>query len=271
MLAKGFAGTSIDELIAAAGITKSGFFYHFKDKAELAKALLLRYLEHDQQVLDDLFNRADELNEDPLHGFLVGLKLFAEMMANMTEVHPGCLAASFVYQDQLFNREVRDLNAEGILRWRRRFRERLDLIAERYPPRDGVDLDALADMAATLIEGALIFLREGLVVPAEAIAATTAYRDEMDRTSAFCRDCITVSTDGRIRARHLYDAYCNWAVDRAERPVSETRFGKWMASKYQREESPAGRHYVGIALHDVPAPPSSMPERPPTATEADYR
>jgi AcrR family transcriptional regulator len=159
VLAKGFAGTSIDELIAAAGITKSGFFYHFKDKGDLAKALLLRYLEHDRQVLDDLFNRADELNEDPLHGFLVGLKLFAEMMANMTEVHPGCLAASFVYQDQLFNREVRELNAEGILRWRRRFRERFDLIAKKYPPRDGVDLDALADMAATLIEGALILSR----------------------------------------------------------------------------------------------------------------
>jgi TetR/AcrR family transcriptional repressor of nem operon len=77
----------------------------------------------------------------------------------MTEVHPGCLAASFVYQDQLFNREVRELNAEGILRWRRRFRERLDLIAKTYPPREGVDLDALSDMAATLIEGALILAR----------------------------------------------------------------------------------------------------------------
>ena len=162
VLEKGFAGTSIDELIAAAGITKSGFFYHFKDKAELAKALLLRYLDQDRQVLDDLFGRADELNEDPLHGFLVGLKLFAEMMANMTEVHPGCLAASFVYQDQLFNREVRELNAEGILRWRRRFRERFDLIARTYPPREGVDLDALADMAATLIEGALILSRGSL-------------------------------------------------------------------------------------------------------------
>jgi AcrR family transcriptional regulator len=43
VLAKGFAGTSIEELIAAAGITKSGFFYHFKDKGDLAKALLLRY------------------------------------------------------------------------------------------------------------------------------------------------------------------------------------------------------------------------------------
>jgi AcrR family transcriptional regulator len=176
VLAKGFAGTSIEELIAAAGITKSGFFYHFKDKGDLAKALLLRYLEQDRQVLDGLFNRADELNEDPLHGFLVGLKLFAEMMANMTEVHPGCLAASFVYQDQLFNREVRELNAEGILRWRHRFRERFDLIAAKYPPREGVDLDALADMAATLIEGALILsraLRDPSIPPKQVLL----YRD----------------------------------------------------------------------------------------------
>jgi AcrR family transcriptional regulator len=32
VLQKGFAATSIEELIAGVGITKSGFFYHFKDK-----------------------------------------------------------------------------------------------------------------------------------------------------------------------------------------------------------------------------------------------
>jgi AcrR family transcriptional regulator len=87
VLAKGFAATSIEELIAAVGITKSGFFYHFKDKPALAEALLLRYLDRDKALLDDLFGRADELNEDPLHGFLVALKFFAEMMA--TVVQPG--------------------------------------------------------------------------------------------------------------------------------------------------------------------------------------
>ena len=159
VLAKGFASTSIDELIAAVGITKSGFFYHFKDKNELAKALMQRYLAHDKTVLDDLFARADELNEDPLHGFLVALKLFAEMMANLPKVHPGCLAASFCYQDQLFSQEVRDLNASSFLKWRTRFGERLDLIAAKYPPRGEVDLEALADMAATLVEGGLILGR----------------------------------------------------------------------------------------------------------------
>ena len=160
VLAKGFAATSIDELIAAAGISKSGFFYHFKDKGELAKGLLLRYLEQDRQLLEDIFRRGDDLNEDPLHGFLVGLKLFAEMLADLPpQAHPGCLAASFAYQDQLFNNEMRRLNAEGMLAWRTRFRERLRVIAERYPPRHDVDLDALADTACTLVEGGLILGR----------------------------------------------------------------------------------------------------------------
>ena len=83
VLEKGFAATSIEELIAAVAITKSGFFYHFKDKNELAKALLVRYVEREDALFDDLFHRADELNEDPLHGFLVGLKMMSELMADL--------------------------------------------------------------------------------------------------------------------------------------------------------------------------------------------
>ncbi len=172
VLAKGFAATSIDELIAAAGISKSGFFYHFKDKGELAKGLLLRYLAQDCEVLESIFRRGDELNEDPLQGFLVGLKLFAEMLANLPQAHPGCLAASFAYQDQLFNEEVRRLNANGLLAWRNRFGERLRLIAERYPPRHEVDIEALADTASTLVEGGLILgrvLQDTSIVPRQVL------------------------------------------------------------------------------------------------------
>ena len=159
VLAKGFAATSIDELVAAAGISRSGFFYHFKDKGELAEAMMQRYVAHDRAVLDEIFRRADELNDDPLHGLLVALKLFAETMAKLPEVHPGCLAASFCYQDQLFNQRVRDLNAESVLGWRRRFRQRFDAIAAKYPPKQPVDLEALSDMAASNVEGGLILGR----------------------------------------------------------------------------------------------------------------
>jgi len=156
VLEKGFAATSIDELIASVGITKSGFFYHFRDKGELAKALLVRYIAREDDLFGDLFHRADELNEDPLHGFLVALKMMSEMMRDLSSGHPGCLVASYCYQDRLFDREVRELNAAAVLGWRQRFRNRLDAIAERYPPRIAVDLDDLADMLSVVADGGII-------------------------------------------------------------------------------------------------------------------
>jgi TetR/AcrR family transcriptional repressor of nem operon len=168
VLAKGFAATSIDELVAESGISKSGFFYHFKDKGALAKAIMERYLARDRELLDQLFARADELNDDPLHGFLVGLKFFAEMMTDLPSNHPGCIAASFAYQDQLFNREIHQLNASGILTWRKRFRERFELIAKKYPPKSDVDFDALADAVAVLVEGGFVLgraLKDSTITP----------------------------------------------------------------------------------------------------------
>jgi AcrR family transcriptional regulator len=153
VLEKGFVATSIDELIAAAGITKSGFFYHFKDKTELARALLERYIARETDLFDELFKRA---NEDPLHGFLVGLKMLAEMLADLPNGHPGCLIASYCYQDRMFDQQIRDLNAAAVLNWRRRFRERLERIAEVYPPRATADLDDLADMLSAVVDGGII-------------------------------------------------------------------------------------------------------------------
>ena len=107
-------------------------------------------------MFDDLFFRADVLNEDPLHGFLVGLKMLAEMLSDLPSGHPGCLIASYCYQERLFDQQVRDLNAEAVLAWRRRFRERLDRIAARYPSRTAVDLDDLADMLSAVVDGGII-------------------------------------------------------------------------------------------------------------------
>ncbi len=156
VLEKGFDATSIDELIAAVGITKSGFFYHFRDKTELARVLLARYIERETTMFDELFARADELNEDPLHGFLVGLKMLAELLGDLPNGHPGCLIAAYCYQDRLFDQQVRDLNAASMVLWRKRFRTRLDLIAERYPPRIPVDFDDLADMLSVVADGGII-------------------------------------------------------------------------------------------------------------------
>jgi AcrR family transcriptional regulator len=156
VLAKGFGATSIDEIIVEAEITKSGFFYHFKDKNELALALLQRYADTETEIIGSIFERANELDDDPLHSFLIGLKLLAEMMDDLPNGHPGCMVASICFSERLFDRNVIDLNRQVVLDWRKRFRAMLEDIAVRYPPRDDVDFDALADMISSVIDGGII-------------------------------------------------------------------------------------------------------------------
>ncbi|MGH1353041.1 MAG: TetR/AcrR family transcriptional regulator [Methyloligellaceae bacterium] len=156
VLQKGFSATSIEEIIVAAEITKSGFFYHFKDKNELAIALIERYIQEDNRILGDLFSRAKELHDDPLHQFLIGLKLLAELMEDLPNGHPGCLVATFCYQERLFDNRVKDLNKKGVLEWRYMFIKELEAIAEKYPPKDDVNLDDVADMVTNTVEGGII-------------------------------------------------------------------------------------------------------------------
>ena len=156
ILSKGFGATSIEEIIAEAEITKSGFFYHFKDKNELARALLLRYLASEEQILDGLFGRARELHDDPLHAFLIGLKLFSEMMADLPSGHPGCLVATYCYNERLFDRDVREINRQAVLQWRQRFLHIFEEIVAIYPPREEVDMEDLADMVSNTVEGGIV-------------------------------------------------------------------------------------------------------------------
>lgn len=51
---KGYAATSIDDLCRASGLTKGGFFHHFKDKEDLAVAAA----EHFGAMADGLFAQA---------------------------------------------------------------------------------------------------------------------------------------------------------------------------------------------------------------------
>lgn len=159
IIEKGFAATSIEELVDAAGITKSGFFYHFRDKQDLSRQLIERWIAQDNEMFDRLTERARGLSDDPLHSFLIFIKLFAEMMDSLPDVHPGCLVAAITYQARAFDREVQRLNAEGVLGWRRRFRAWIEEIVERYPPRVPVDIDALADHFNVVADGGIVTSR----------------------------------------------------------------------------------------------------------------
>lgn len=124
-------------------------------------------------------------------------------------------------------------------------REFEDVVAEFAPEYPGI--------LNWLIEGVMIFLREGLQIPDAVRDKTREYREQMDPTAAFCARCVVSSAEGSVTAKDFYHAYVDFTVDLGGKPISLTRFGLIMSKKYRREE---GRivHYRGIRLTDVPPP-----------------
>jgi AcrR family transcriptional regulator len=176
ILQKGFSGTSIDEIIEASNITKGGFFYHFKGKEDLARHLMLRYQVADDHFFNQLFERADSLSEDPLQQMLIFLKLLAEAMGDLPSTHPGCLVASFTYESQQFNDDVKQVICDCIIGWRQLFFKKLSSIKDIYPMKIETDIMELADMLTSIVEGGII-LSKALNDPERLVRQILEYRN----------------------------------------------------------------------------------------------
>jgi hypothetical protein len=99
--------------------------------------------------------------------------------SDLPEAFPGCLVATFCYQERLFDNDVHALYHEIVLDWRARFRSSLKAIRERYEPIEDVDLDAVADMVSKAIEGGMVLARatgNSAIVPAQIMMVRTTVR-----------------------------------------------------------------------------------------------
>lgn len=156
VLQNGLAGATVDGIVEEAGITKGTFFYHFDTKGDLARALVERYDAHDEELMERHMAEAERRSDDPLEQVLLFVRLFEEQMEELTEPYPGCLFASYCYQNQMFDQETAEIVEEGLLRWRRRLGAKLRDAAEVHPTRHDVDPEALADMLTAIFEGSFI-------------------------------------------------------------------------------------------------------------------
>jgi TetR/AcrR family transcriptional repressor of nem operon len=156
----GFAATSIDRIIDRVGLTKGSFFYHFKTKNDLARALIDRFAAADQRILRDSMARAEKLGEDPLQQLLIFVGLLLEVAETLDQdPRPGCLFATYCYESGLFDEATHAVISDAMLNWRRILGEKLRAAAERHPPRVEVDVDSLADMMTVVFEGAFVMAR----------------------------------------------------------------------------------------------------------------
>ena len=157
ILQKGFSGTGLDEIVYEAGLTKGGFLYHFKNRDDLAYALMERYLEEDDRILNDLVAQASELVDDPFQRVLAFLKLYADLLGGLDGAHPGCLVASYTYESQQFDPRVRELTRRGVQSWKAIFVRLFEHALETHESE--VPLEDLGDMLNSLLEGSILLSR----------------------------------------------------------------------------------------------------------------
>lgn len=156
VMEQGFGATAIDRVIERAGVTKGAFFYHFANKAALARALIERYAETDTKILKDCFDRAEGMSRDPLQQVLILVGLLREIVAGLTGPNPGCLFASFVYEARLFDDDTLKVARDAMLAWRERLRVKFEEAMARRKPRVPVDAESLADLLNVILEGAFV-------------------------------------------------------------------------------------------------------------------
>lgn len=159
VMSKGFAGTSIDDVLKATGLTKGAFFHHFKSKADLADQLMRWYAEADMKMFRTFMAQAEAAHDDPLDQLLRFLREFETYLGDPDNPPRGCMYALYTYEDDHFENNVKEFVAETLQTWTAMYIRKFQEVVERHHPVKPVTAKRLAEMFVAVIEGGLILER----------------------------------------------------------------------------------------------------------------
>lgn len=82
-----------------------------------------------------------------------------------------------------------------------------------------------------LIEGCLLWQKEGLITPDIVKSATDSYRSEMDVLRDFLDEKCIIDPYSKIPKKVLYEAYVSYCTDNGDEPVSKNAFARRLKEK----------------------------------------
>jgi TetR/AcrR family transcriptional repressor of nem operon len=159
VLDRGFAATSLDDILRATGFTKGAFFHHFKGKAELAEALVERYRKNHAKLFQRLIAEAEAEHDDPLDATYHLLRRFESFIEAQSAPLQGCIFAAYTHEGGQFDTTLRDIIADSLKRWAALYEAKFAAVIARYEPRLPVSGKELSEMIVSIIEGGLILAR----------------------------------------------------------------------------------------------------------------
>jgi TetR/AcrR family transcriptional repressor of nem operon len=155
----GFAGTSVDDILKSAGLTKGAFFHHFSGKGELTRELVERHAKKDIAFFMDQAHQAEKESDDPLEQVLLFMQSFEGYVGKVTDQVPGCIYAVYTYESMQFEPALRDLVADTLRQWMAIYVRKFHEVLDRYEPAVPVTARELAEMTVSMIEGGFVLAR----------------------------------------------------------------------------------------------------------------
>ena len=150
---RGFAGTSMADLLSHAEVNSGSFYHFFESKEALLRAVLETYLEALRpMVVDPAYAKTAE----PLERIFAILAGYRERILQ-THCQYGCPLGRLALEIDPENRPAHALIAENFQGWIGAVRECLEQMQDRLP--SGVDLEALATYVLTVMEGGVMLSR----------------------------------------------------------------------------------------------------------------
>ena len=96
---------------------------------------------------------------------------------------------------------------------------------------------------AWIVRGCLEWQTNGLPAAVAVKAATSKLQQDMDILGGFLSECCIFESRARVSAKDLYEAYCDWAEQAGERPLSQRWFGLRLGERGNCENYKGGRGY----------------------------